>query len=325
MVEPRAYSGASHFREAPERWGPVQDPDGPDLAAAWLQYRVARLIWAEIDSGRQTLKSIGELLGQSSESQRRKLAGEQVASLRDLLAWVMLSGYQAFEALPTEDDDLFPQAYLPMIRGWRSGRWKLPNLVPDVSTPDWPAAIERLGREVAAEVQAGMDHLITAQSLQYLIAHALADTSTRAESIRLLEMPGRGFAALVVGSAKSELVVVTVIDEVEIRSVTGAQSEVWRLRSILTDLGQQSFASPVLIAVAGRLGSAVLDEAWPRIESATRGSALRLGPFDSVDERGDARNWWVNHTIDIELLSRFSIADYELCAVKVGKSNGIDG
>src|SRR5664279_1603403 len=37
VVEPRAYSGASHFREAPERWGPVQDPDGPDLAAAWLQ------------------------------------------------------------------------------------------------------------------------------------------------------------------------------------------------------------------------------------------------------------------------------------------------
>lgn len=289
-MQPRDFAGVRTFRDASEAWPLLDDPDPTALAAAWLQFRVARHVWREIDEGRQSLLSAGDALGQSDENQRKKLAGEQAASVKDLLGWCILVGATAAVELQHDDSTYFPPIYRDRLAGWSSGRWSLPVLAQG-SGPDWRVVATQLAEAEAERRPLGLDRLATADVLAMNVGAALIPRFLPAGAITREATATPGSVVLAAGATSPIWFGVADVRSDDVRSVADAAGEVRRIRGLIREIAEHGGGVVVLAYDDGV--AATIDEATG---SAVQRGASEVGPFEA--NAGD--DWWGHHVVDVD-------------------------
>lgn len=294
-VDPRDFTGARSFRGASDAWPVLEDVDPVALSAAWVQFGVARAVWREIESGRQSLQSIGSQLGSSAESQRKKLTGEQPSSLRDLLSWCMLTGVEAVSALPRSDAEYFPPTYADRLSRWTSGEWRLPNLAVR-SELDWLDVAQQVARSQDTRQELGIAELALADVIAMDIAAALVPRFVSRGDIRRQETRTASAATLAIGALNPLWIGVTRVSPSERAAPAQARSEIHRLRSLVREVAERG-PGALLICYEG-LATALVTQTLSIEELPARSDAT-MGPF----ETDVADPWWSAHAVNVRALT----------------------
>lgn len=287
----------SHFREASSDWTVNAGDEPVDVTAAWLQFKVAREVWAEIAQGRFTVDQLARQLAQSPEAQRKKLSGEQPASLRDLAGWIMVVGDRAYEAMPCADSDLVPATARPLLAGWRSGSGRLPSFG-SVTEPDWLRLVSALARDLLAAQRHGQDHLLTSDWIRHRAIEYLDEAGTPPDQLRLRALDET--IAVQIGVLVTLVVAVDLVTLDESGDAGRAASAAWRLRAHVRRLAAAGEGGVVVFAALGRLGASVMRDALPNSGSMTEG--FTIGPFEA-EPRADTV-WWTGHEVALGPLAR---------------------
>ena len=296
MKPPNRFAG-SHFREAGSDWTIKASDEPADVAAAWLHFKVAREVWAGIAQGRFTVNQLARQLAQSPEAQRKKLSGEQPASLRDLAGWIMVVGERAYEAMPRTDSDLVPATARPLLAGWRSGSGRLPSFG-SVTEPDWSSLVSALACDLLAAQRHGQDHLLTSDWIRHRAIEYLDEAGTPPDQLRLRTLDET--IAVQIGVLVPLVVAVDLVTLDESGDADRAASAAWRLRSHIRRLAAAGEGGVAVFATLGRLGASVMRDALPNSGSMTEG--FTIGPFEA-EARADTV-WWTGHEVALGPLAR---------------------
>jgi hypothetical protein len=294
MKSPNSFGG--HFRDASAAWVVGADDEPVSVAAAWLQYRVARAVWDVIGQGTVTVEDIARELGQSSEAQRKKLAGVQPASLRDLVAWVMLAGRPGFDVLPREDHDLFPDAAWKMLSGWRVGQTRLPHFRA-IDTPAWDLLAANLASNLAAMEVRSRTHLVTRDWLRQTAVTHMAEVGLESQRMRLRSFDE--IEGLQLGLSNAVVVLFELITDVEAIDTERAIAALQRVRKSVANLAVSSEQGILVVAAVGSVAKSLIAEIVPRQDDS---SQFTLGPYEPRESSENA-DWWSRHRVELGLIA----------------------
>lgn len=294
MKQPNSY--ADHFRHASDDWSITASDEPVGVAAAWLQYRVARQVWALVAQGRMSVDGFAAELGQSPEAQRKKLSGSQPASLRDLVAWAMVIGSPAYDAFPREDSDFFPPGAWRMLRGWASGNGKLPHFS-SAQAATWQIVVAGLANDLRNEDSCRRTHLLTSDwARQRAVAH-LDAAGIPPQKLRLKPLSNDA-VALQIGATDPLSALFEFVSRDEASDAQGAVDAARRIRdrvSTIAASGEQG----IVVVIALGIGETVLAEAlWPPSGSPN----FVLGPFEPR-QPGENAAWWSRHQVELARLA----------------------
>lgn len=305
METPKDIAGG-HFRDVSDNWVISLDQDPTHVAAAWVQFRLAQIIWERVRGDHLDLKEFAGRLGQSVEAQRKKLSGEQAASLRDLLAWLMIAGADGYRVLPHDDSELFPPAARVLLGAWRSGGPSLPVFAPSARL-EWPAFVDRLDTAMASASAQGRSHLLTTDWLRQQAIDWLTETGVAPAHIRLEVMSA--IDCLQIGVVSRVTIAFELLRPAESEGPASALAAAWRVRDALRILAVQPGTGVLVIVSADALGGALLDEALPTSDAA---QYIAFGPFE-LDDRSPADTsasaWWAHHQVVVRGLVRVNRDD----------------
>lgn len=311
-VDPRDFAGAKSFRGAADTWPVRQDVDPVALSAAWVQFGIAREVWREIESGRQSLQSIGGHLGQSAESQRKKLTGEQAGSLRDLLGWCMLAGPEAAKALPRSDADYFPPTYADRVFGWTGGEWQLPNLGTRDDI-DWLDIAQQVTGAQETRHELGIAELASADVIAVDVAAALVPRFVAKGDIRQQETGTSSAVTLAIGAVHPVWIGVTKVAPLERATPAQAHSEVHRLRAFVREVVERG--SGALVICYANLADPLVTQALGIDESSDPSDAV-MGPFETAV---GADPWWSEHAVNVRAVTRTGSATHRVAVLPLLK------
>ena len=90
----------------PLAWEPApDDPTGKgELAAAYFQHLVAFQLKRALEERGDTVEGFADKLGVAAETLRRKLRGEDRASLEDILTWALEYGIDLLPVIENRED-----------------------------------------------------------------------------------------------------------------------------------------------------------------------------------------------------------------------------
>ncbi len=278
MLSPNAWVGGKSFREAGAGDWHVRPGDDPVAAAqAWYQFRLARQVWAQVDSRRVLrVKDLADLLGQHYETQRRKLVGDEPADGRDLALWVLLGDP---EADPTGDlGGVFAPGVGELVGGWRLGSGRLPEFsesYSDIASIDWHLVADGLHNELHDADERGLLDLLTRPTLSFLLARVLQGRHLPSEKLDYES------GMLSVGVPSEALLDVLTILGPKLRSGAVARQNRIQAMTVVARLAESDAPINILIVVADARGRQVMSAAVPLgLNGHTNSQGFSIGPFD---------------------------------------------
>lgn len=301
MERPNRFAGG-HFRHADDQWSVSVADNAVDVAAAWLQFKLARQIWQLTTRKRLNLEALADQLGQSVEAQRKKLSGEQPASLRDLVGWIMTTGNMAYDALPREDADLFPIAARRIMGRWRSGNGTIPQFH-TLFEPDWPRLTTQLSFDVTSAYDSGQSHLLSAHWMQHQAIAHITDSGIAPHELRLLATDNA--VGLQWGVLHTQTIMFDFLSSDECSDTTRSTHAAWRLRMLAKALAVSGKPGTILAATLSPLGAAVLREA---LRVPPENAEFAIGPFEE-DRSFQDTDWWSAHCVQMRHTAQVQLAN----------------
>lgn len=172
-LRPDRFLHAGKFGTRTAQWTVHSGQSAADIAAAWMQHRMAVRANDLISASAVTLSSLAEAVGEQPENLRRKLTGASQARLGDVLSWLLAMGRHDEDGLSGDAMSLLPPSHQAAARGWVPGRFDLPVFVPpaegDPATWDWRSVAEDVHQLCRTEMLAGRGRLME----EGLLRHAL--------------------------------------------------------------------------------------------------------------------------------------------------------
>lgn len=311
--------GGGHFRDLPPSWpAGLRHPNQPALsvAAAWVQYLLARRVWDSIASGDTSMTEVAELMGESTENQRKKLSGQSWASVHDLLGWT-LAFVDDFSGLKVERlEDLFPDTAVARLAPFRPGQRRLPELTAEAG-PNWQGLAQAVCLEVASQAVGGWI-TVTAE----VVSHVVALCSVRAgvASERVVA-PGSGRS----GAARFELALASAHVCVDSWVLPPSNRRpVDRFREALARTATSATGERTILVVLGPPGSPQPEDLVPIGTLRRPGEQGTIGPLEVPTEVASelatgVADWWSSASVDVRVVGMARNAGAYALAIEILK------
>jgi len=201
------YEIVRNFGEDDAIGSPSEDQTGPEVAEAWFQHHLVRMVRGNLASRGTKESEFVALLGKETtlDTFQRKMRGEALISYDDMLRWVVLLGTDILPELA--DDSLFPPEHREWLIDWTPASLRQPTfhapparLLQEV---DWTRAGDWALKRAEQRVRRQRGHLsddsvLRADLLDYLLTDRLPIDMIHLKPIG--PTPGLEFAPPCVGA-----------------------------------------------------------------------------------------------------------------------------
>jgi hypothetical protein len=334
-----------HFRDADRDWFPDERADAGEVAEAWVQFNAAKLVWRALADGTATRDDVAALTKQSWESQRRKLSGEQPASLSDVARWVF--AFDSEKSMGWLVDSLLPPAYRRLLSGWEQGRGELPRFRSRLA---WSDIAAELAQKLAPTLARPTTALLTDEVLLWLTGEEMSRAGAPSSRVRIAMTPTQASdrderstvampeaPAIEYGPVGSSSLIFAAWFDAEAgrdsaraaHAVLRAKHHLWR--AALASARERP--ATLVVAAPGETIRMLLDALTGMSEeqaawgSRKTRSEWSLGPFrsdvaDGVPSSNDADQvsaWWSHHSCPVHPLADAETTNARVIVLGVGK------